>query len=126
MVATIIGARLVGKEKARRRPFARRGWPIYLAQHPANGNYFLGSALVFWTVFSLVADQIGADSALPFPERVRQGFQGIINAVQEVNAKLQSVLHGLTEYLLDRSAGGLLNLSIRSESLSPAHPLPRW
>jgi hypothetical protein len=35
---------------------------IYLAQHPANGLYYIGSALVFRTIFVMIADKAGMQS----------------------------------------------------------------
>lgn len=46
---------------------------VYLAQHPANILYYLGSSIVFRTVFAMVADKAGNTCGLSQIQRMAKG-----------------------------------------------------
>ncbi len=48
---------------------------IYLAQHPANSLYYLGSALVFRAAFTMIADKARGAPLGSHAERTHKGFQ---------------------------------------------------
>jgi hypothetical protein len=77
---------------------------IYLAQHPANGLYYVGSALIFRTVFALVADMTG-DTVVPQEDRVRKGVEITLIDVNAANLHLLNVLYGVIAHLLERAFG---------------------
>jgi hypothetical protein len=81
---------------------------VYLAQHPANGLYYLGSSLVFRTVFAMVADKAGGTSAMSQIERMQRGVGIALADVQEVNVHLHAVLYGLISAALAKPEGAPL------------------
>ncbi|OYV88855.1 MAG: hypothetical protein B7Z57_14380 [Acidiphilium sp. 37-60-79] len=81
---------------------------VYLAQHPANGLYYLGSSLVFRTVFAMVADKVGGTSAMSQIERMQKGVAIALADVQEVNVHLHAVLYGLISAALAKPEGAPL------------------
>lgn len=81
---------------------------VYLAQHPANGLYYLGSSLIFRTVFAMVADKAGDTSAMSQIERMQRGVTIALADVQEVNVHLHAVLYGLISGALGKPEGAPL------------------
>jgi hypothetical protein len=81
---------------------------IYLAQHPANSLYYLGSVAVFRAIFSVIADKSGDTSKLTQSERTARGAQIATDDAKYVNYHLHLVLYGLIEQLLERAVGGPL------------------
>jgi hypothetical protein len=73
---------------------------VYLAQHPVNTVYYLGSALVFRSLFaSFVPEAEEADHGA----RVKQGVDLTLADVQEANFNMAEVLYGLVAFLLDKA-----------------------
>lgn len=81
---------------------------VYLAQHPANGMYYVGSALVFQTVFSGIADVAGDATGLSLSERVLMGLTITMNEANSANWHLHSVLYGILKFMME-SAGIVRN-----------------
>ena len=48
---------------------------LYLAQHPANSLYYMGSALVFRAVFAVIADRADGAANGSHEARVHKGAQ---------------------------------------------------
>jgi hypothetical protein len=78
---------------------------IYLAQHPANGLYYVGSALVFSTVFAMIADMAGDTAGMTQGERMSKGVHITLAHVNEANLHLHNVLYGLIAFLLEKAFG---------------------
>jgi hypothetical protein len=78
---------------------------VYLAQHPANGLYYVGSALVFSTVFAMIADMSGDTAGMTQGERMRKGVHITLADVNEANLHLHNVLYGLIAILLEKAFG---------------------
>lgn len=78
---------------------------VYLAQHPANGLYYLGSALVFSTVFARIADAGNETRGMTLGERTKKGVDITLKDVNEVNLHLHNVLYGLISNLLQKTVG---------------------
>jgi hypothetical protein len=78
---------------------------IYLAQHPANTLYYLGSASVFRAIFTLIADKSGDTSKLTHGERVARGTSIAMEDAKHANFHMHLLLYGLIEQLLERAVG---------------------
>lgn len=78
---------------------------VYLAQHPANTVYYAGSALVFRTVFAMIADQAMDTKDMTNSERMAAGVTVTLAHVNEANLHLHNVLYGLIVRLLDQVFG---------------------
>jgi hypothetical protein len=78
---------------------------IYLAQHPANSLYYLGSVTVFRAIFAMIADKSGDTSKETHGERTRRGTQIATEDAKYANYHLHLVLYGLLEQLLERAIG---------------------
>jgi hypothetical protein len=76
---------------------------IHLAEHPANTLYFLGSAVVFRTIFAMVAEN--SKVVGEYDERVALGARTVMNDVNEANFHLHEVLYGLIKALLEEALG---------------------
>ena len=74
---------------------------VYLAQHPINGLYYLGSSLVFRTVFAMVADKSGGTSNMSQIERMQQGVNIALADLNKVNIHFAGVLYGIISAALD-------------------------
>lgn len=81
---------------------------VYLAEHPANGLYYLGSSLVFRTVFAMVADKAINTAALSQIERMREGVSLALADIQKLNVHLHAVLYGLLSAALATPEGAPL------------------
>jgi hypothetical protein len=81
---------------------------VYLAQHPANILYYVGSSLVFRTVFAMVADKAGDTTGMSQIERMKKGVDIAQADVQEVNIHLHAVLYGLISAALTKPEGAPL------------------
>jgi len=68
---------------------------VYLAQHPANSLYYAGSALIFQTVFAMIADQATDTSKMTSVERMREGVKIALHDVNHANMHMHEVLYGL-------------------------------
>lgn len=82
---------------------------IYVAEHPANACYYLGSVLVFRAVFSAIADKAIDTSSMSESERVSAGSKIALGALNEANLHIHNVLYGLIKLLLEQSIGGSLD-----------------
>jgi hypothetical protein len=63
---------------------------IYLAEHPANACYYLGSSLVFSAAFAAIADKRIDTSAMNQTERMAAG---LTIALDELNEAKSDNLH---------------------------------
>jgi hypothetical protein len=81
---------------------------VYLAQHPANGLYYLASSLVFRTVFAMIADSAGDTTGLSQIERMAKGVAIALADIEEVNVHLHNVLYGLIAAALESPEGAPL------------------
>jgi hypothetical protein len=91
---------------------------VYLAQHPANALYYLGSATVFRASFALVADRSEDTSTLTHGERVMRGSSIAIEDAKHANYHMHLVLNGLIVSLLEQTIGKPL------EAVSPKRIFP--
>lgn len=82
---------------------------IYLARHPANSLYYIGSALVFRSAFAMIADNARDTSQMSHGERVAAGTKTALEEVQQANRHMHLVLYGLINGLLERVAGTALS-----------------
>lgn len=78
---------------------------IYLAQHPANCLYYMGSSLVFRTVYATIADHAQGTKDRNHGERTKEGFGIALNDVKSVNIHMHNLLYGLLQNLLDEVLG---------------------
>jgi hypothetical protein len=78
---------------------------IYVAQHPANALYYLGSAAVFRAIFAMIADESGDTGNLTHSERTKLGTQIATEDAKHANFHIHIVLYGLIEQLLERAIG---------------------
>jgi hypothetical protein len=78
---------------------------LYLAQHPANSLYFMGSALVFRAAFAMVADK--ADGAIKgsHEDRAHKGANIATEDASKANWHMHAVLYGLIRLLMDDVMG---------------------
>lgn len=78
---------------------------LYLAQHPANSLYYMGSALVFRAAFAMVADK--ADSAIngSHEDRAHKGAKIATEDASKANWHMHAVLYGLIKLLMDDVMG---------------------
>jgi hypothetical protein len=76
---------------------------VYLAQHPANGLYYVGSALVFGTVFAMIADKGKDTAAMTHGERIKEGVRVTLDDVNHVNLHMHEVLYGLIASVLEKT-----------------------
>jgi hypothetical protein len=65
---------------------------IHLAEHPANTLYYLGSAVVFRTIFAMVVDQAKSPGNLSYDELIARGSQIVMDDVNNANFHLHEVL----------------------------------
>ena len=82
---------------------------IYVAEHPANACYYVGSSLVFSTAFAAIADRRIDTSAMNQAERMAAGVKIALDDLNEANYRIHNVLYGIIEPLLERAAGGSLD-----------------
>jgi hypothetical protein len=78
---------------------------LYLAQHPANSLYYVGSSVVFRTVFAMIADEATDTAGLTHDERTNRGFGITRDEVQVADLHMHKVLYGLVRNLLDNAFG---------------------
>ena len=74
---------------------------IYLAQQPINTIYYLGSSLVFRTLFAMISDNEDGVPAGSRGDRTKQGLNIAIQDAAQANVNLHRVLYGLIEALLE-------------------------
>jgi hypothetical protein len=77
---------------------------LYLAKHPANTLYYMGSAVVFRAIFAMIAGK--ADSAAgSHGQRVHQGTKIALDDASKANWHMHAVLYGLIKLLMDDLLG---------------------
>ncbi|WP_316206846.1 MULTISPECIES: hypothetical protein [unclassified Bradyrhizobium] len=82
---------------------------IYVAEHPANACYYLGSSLIFSAAFAAIADKRVDTSAMNQSERMKAGVDITLIDLNEVNLRMHNVLYGLIEHGLTQAASGSLD-----------------
>jgi hypothetical protein len=78
---------------------------IYLAQHPANSLYYMGSALVFRAAFAMIADTAEGANNCSHEERVHKGTKIALEDASKANWHMHAVLYGLIKALMDHILG---------------------
>lgn len=78
---------------------------IYLAQHPANSLYYLGSSLVFRAVFAMIAKKADPTTVLAHGKLVNEGFRITIEDAKLANWHMHLLLYGLMQHLLEGAVG---------------------
>jgi hypothetical protein len=78
---------------------------FHIAQHPVNTLYWIGSAVVFGTIFAEIALKANPADTRPHVERVQGGLDLLLNDVNEANFHLHEVLYGLIKGLLEDALG---------------------
>lgn len=78
---------------------------VYIAEHPANAVYYAGSALIFRTVFAMIADQAMDTKKMSGLDRMAAGVKIALADVNEANFHLLTLLYGLIAPLLDQANG---------------------
>jgi len=73
---------------------------LYLAQHPANSLYYMGSALVFRAAFAMIADKADGTAIGSHEERVHRGTKIALDDVNKANWHMHTLLYGLIELLM--------------------------
>jgi hypothetical protein len=78
---------------------------LYLAQHPANSLYYMGSALVFRAIFAMIADKSDGAANGSHGERVHKGTEIALEDASKANWHMHAVLYGLINLLMDDIRG---------------------
>jgi hypothetical protein len=78
---------------------------VYLAQQPINTLYYLGSSLIFRTLFTMIADNEDGVAVGSRGDRTQQGLNIAIRDASQANVNLHRVLYGLIEALLEKAEG---------------------
>ena len=76
---------------------------IYLAQHPANSLYYIGSAIVFRTAFALIADKTQDTLGRSHGERTGEGVRIATKDAMDINWHMHALLYGLIQNLLEEA-----------------------
>lgn len=79
---------------------------VYLAKHPANALYFAGSAMVFRTIFAMIANLDPANRGLDHAARTQAGFNRAAHDAHNANFQINLLLYGLIKPLLETACGG--------------------
>ena len=78
---------------------------IYLAQHPVNSLYYMGSALVFRAIFSMIAESSDAATTGSHEDRTAKGTRIAQEDAQHANWHMHTLLYGLITLLMDDVLG---------------------
>jgi hypothetical protein len=78
---------------------------VYLAQQPINTVYYLGSSLVFRTLFTMISDNEDGVAVGSRKDRTKQGLNIAIRDASQANVSLHRALYGLIEALLEKAEG---------------------
>jgi hypothetical protein len=78
---------------------------LYLAQHPANSLYYMGSALVFRAIFAMIAGKADGGANGSHEERVRRGTKIALDDASRANWHMHAVLYGLIKLMMDDVLG---------------------
>jgi len=73
---------------------------LYLAQHPANSLYYMGSALVFRAAFAMIADKAAPAANDDHGGRVHKGTKIALDDAAKVNLHMHALLYGLIKLLM--------------------------
>ena len=85
---------------------------FHLAQHPVNTLYWIGSAVVFGTIFAEIALKANPADARTHVERVQGGLDLLINDVNQAKFYLPQLLYGLIKGLLEDALGQPLGAGV--------------
>jgi hypothetical protein len=88
---------------------AERENNVYLAEHPANSLYYVGSALVFRAAFAMISDKALDPAGRSHGERTSEGARIATEDAQQANWHLHLLLYGLIENLLEEMLARPLN-----------------
>jgi hypothetical protein len=78
---------------------------IYLAPQAINTVYYLGSSLVFRTLFTMISDSEDGVADGAHGDRTREGLNIAVRDASQANVNLHRVLYGLIEALLEKAEG---------------------
>lgn len=78
---------------------------LYLAQHPANTLYYMGSALVFRAIFSMIADKADGAASRSRENRTARGTTIALEDASNANLHMHTLLYGLIRLLTDDVLG---------------------
>jgi hypothetical protein len=78
---------------------------IYLAQHPANSLYYMGSALVFRAAFAMIADKAEGTVNGSHEERTHKGTKIALEDASKANWHMHALLYGLIKLLMEDVLG---------------------
>jgi len=78
---------------------------IYLAQHPANCLYYMGSTLVFRAAFATISDKANGAAVGSHEERVLQGAKIALEDASKANWHMHLLLYGLITLLMNDVLG---------------------
>jgi hypothetical protein len=78
---------------------------LYLAQHPANSLYYMGSALVFRAAFAMIADKAAGTANGSHQDRAHKGAEIALDEASKANWHMHMVLYGLIKLLMDDVRG---------------------
>lgn len=84
---------------------AERENVVHLAEHPANTLYYLGSAVGFRAIFTLIADRAKLPAGRSFDERLSDGFSIVIEDVKAANWRQHQVLYGFIKAMMEEAFG---------------------
>ena len=78
---------------------------IYLAQHPANSLYYVGTSLVFRAVFAMIYNAVKGTNSLTHAEKMKHGFTLTVEHTSIVNLHMHQLLYGLIRQMLSKAVG---------------------
>jgi hypothetical protein len=78
---------------------------LYLAQHPANSLYYLGSALAFRAIFAMIANKADGPANGSRKDRTVRGFSIALDDARNANQHMHLLLYGLILLLMDDVLG---------------------
>jgi hypothetical protein len=78
---------------------------LYLAEHPANSLYYMGSALVFRAIFAMIADKADGAANGSHEERAHKGTKIALDDASKANWHMHTLLYGLITLLMDDVLG---------------------
>lgn len=78
---------------------------IYLAQHPANSLYYMGSALVFRAAFAMIADTAAGTINGNHEDRAHAGAKIATEDASKANWHMHTILYGLIKLLMEDVLG---------------------
>jgi hypothetical protein len=98
---------------------------LYLAQHPANSLYRMGSVLVFRAIFTMIADTSDAATIGTHEDRVTRGASLALKDAMTANTHMHTLLYGLIRLLMDDLGGLAKNAQQVRINVSDAPPPAR-